>query len=256
MIAERARGLEWLVRLAAPLVWRSRRRIATKLEGFAATEAGSALDMLKAAELTDEPQLRRLFFRHAMDEARHAQMFRDAARAIDPDPARRGSDYHLIHATRQNLLERMGLVRFVSFVHLAEKSGAAQFHALEEHFAAEHRVNELGGVELADLFARIGKDERFHVKYSQRLLQRWEAEGQGRQIRLARLKVRLDRAIQAWRRAGRLLGDLLTRGLLSLIYLAVLPVFVVLQRWLEPERPGWKEPRTQLRSFDDARRQY
>ena len=64
-------SLQLLLRLLAPFVWRNERKVAAKLDGFASTEAGSALDMLKAAELTDDPTLRRLFFRHAMDEAEH-----------------------------------------------------------------------------------------------------------------------------------------------------------------------------------------
>ena len=39
-----------LLRITAPLVWRRDAKIAKKLDGFAATEAGSALDMLKAAD--------------------------------------------------------------------------------------------------------------------------------------------------------------------------------------------------------------
>src|SRR5687768_13821574 len=100
-------SLQILLRFVAPFVWRNERRVAAKLDGFASTEAGSALDMLKAAELTDDPKLRRLFFRHAMDEARHAQMFRLAARDVlaGIDDGRRhhshghGSEYNLIHAT-------------------------------------------------------------------------------------------------------------------------------------------------------------
>jgi hypothetical protein len=47
----------------------------------------------------------------------------------------------------------------------------------------------------------------------------------------------------------------LTRALLSLVYRVVLPLFVIAQRAAEPERAGWKRPRRQQRSLDDARRQ-
>jgi rubrerythrin len=250
MIAKQVSALGIVVQLLAPLIWRSERRMARKLEGFAATEAGSALDMLKAAELCDDPRLRRLFFRHAMDEARHAQLFRQAAQQIDPDPLRRGTDYHLIHASRQNLYERLGPTRFMAFVHLAEKSGEAQFRALERHFARQERP------ELEQLFARIGKDERFHVGYSGAILRRWKQEGRGREVRRALLRTRLDRAWQAWRRAGRVLGDLMSRAILSVVYLVAFPIFVLIQRIVEPERPGWKVPaRNRSASLAEARRQ-
>jgi rubrerythrin len=220
-----------LLRALAPIAWRSDARIAEKLEGFAATEAGSALDMLKAAELADDRRLRRLFFRHAVDEARHAELFRAAARSIAPRPAGAGSEYNLIHATRQNLFTRYSLVRFVAFVNVAEERGELLFRVLAAHFE--------GRPELADLFARIGKDERFHVAYSRHLLQRFGREGRGREVAWALAAVRFTRAWEAWRRSGRLLGDLAARLLLGLAYLLVLPVFALIQRNRDPERAGW-----------------
>jgi rubrerythrin len=245
MISTETLSIEWLVRLAAPLVWRSNARAAKKLEGFAATEAGSALDMLKAAELTTDRRLRRLFFRHALDEARHAQLFREAARRLDPDPRHRASEYNLIHATRQNLYQRLGLVGFVAFVYLAEKRGEAQFRALARHFDGD----------LAALFRRISKDERFHVAYSGRLLKQWRRAGKKREVRRALLRVRIDRARQAWLRAGRLLADGLSRVLLSLVYLLALPLFALAQRLGDPERVGWKQRKLPA-SVDAARRQF
>ena len=174
MIAD-AKSLQLLIRFVAPFVWRSNAKVAAKLDGFASTEAGSALDMLKAAELTDDdPWLRRLFFRHAMDEARHAQLFRLAARDLLADARHAASEYNLIHATRQNLFERMGLVRFVAFVYLAERRGELQFRALRDHFHDRP--------ELESLFARIGKDEKFHVAYSRKLLRDWKRQGRAREV--------------------------------------------------------------------------
>jgi rubrerythrin len=248
MIAD-ATPLELLVRFVAPLVWRNDAKIARKLDGFASTEAGSALDMLKAAELTDDPKLRRLFFRHAMDEARHAQLFRDAARRLAGTGRGAASEYNLIHATRQNLFETMGLVRFVAFVYLAERRGELQFRALGEHFVDRP--------ELCDLFARIAKDEKFHVSYSRKLLRDWgnESQSRGREVLLALWYVRLARARDTWLRAGRLLGDVLSRICMSVIYLLVLPPFVLLSRWRDPELRGWKT-RKLPSSIAAARRQF
>ena len=244
MISTDTLSIEFLVRLAAPLAWRSNRRAARKLEGFAATEAGSALDMLKAAELTDDPRLCRLFFRHAMDESRHAQMFRDAARRLDPSA--RASDYQLIHAVRQNLFQRLGLIEFLAFVHLAEKRGEAQFRALARHFASRP--------ELAELFRRIAKDERFHVAYSARLLRELRRAGRGREVTRALMRVRWQRMRDGWRRLGRLFGDLLARVLLSLVYLLALPLFALAQKLADPEEPGWK--RRTLPPSSDSGRQF
>src|SRR5215467_4041521 len=108
------------VRFVAPFVWRSETKTTEKFRSFSATEGGSALDMLKAAELEKDPRRRKLFFRHALDEARHSNYFRDHARKIDPDTALQQSKYDLIHATRQNLYQNLSLIDFVAFVYLAE----------------------------------------------------------------------------------------------------------------------------------------
>jgi rubrerythrin len=239
-----------LVRLAAPFAFRSELAIARKLRGFAATEAGSALDMLKAAELTDDPRLRRLFFRHGLDEARHAQLFRDAARDVERAAGGRVElgAYDLVHSTRQNLYETLGPVRFLAFVFLAESQAAEQFRALGAHF----RDREA----LASLFARIGRDERFHVGYSERLLDELRAQGRGAEVRGALARVRLQRAWDAWRRAGRVLGDAVTHALLVALYLLVVPPFALAQRCMETrDGGGWRRPPPRRDTLDEARSQ-
>jgi rubrerythrin len=238
-----------LVRLTAPLAFGNQARVAAKLEGFAATEAGSALDMLKAAELTDDPLLRRLFFRHAMDEARHARLFREAARQISGAARPVASEYDLIRATRQNLYEDLGLVRFVTFVHLAERRGELQFRALARHFRSRP--------ELGALFTRIAREERFHVAYSGWLLRRWRRDPVQRSaVRRALWQIRFARAVAAWRRSGRVLGDLLGRALLGLLYLVALAPFALVARALDPPRAGWHRRPGPDPSLAAARRQY
>lgn len=235
-----------VVRLFAPLVWRGRQAVARKLLGFAATEAGSALDMLDAAELVDDPRLRKLFFRHALDEAKHARMFTEAARQLAPDG--RADAYSHIRATRQNLFRRMDLVEFVVFVHVAEKAGRAHFAALARHFC--------DAPELHDLFTQIEKDERYHVGYTGKQLERWRAAGRGAELRRARRRVRFRQAWEAWRRAGRQLADPLARLVLGLVYVFGVPGFALLQRLLDAEQLGWKQPRTPSPTLDDLRRQF
>ncbi|MEW5849939.1 MAG: ferritin-like domain-containing protein [Myxococcota bacterium] len=236
-----------LVRLTAPFVWRSRARMAAKLEGFAATEAGSALDMLKAAELVEDPALRRQFFRHALDEARHARMFRDASRRLLPEARHAASEYNLIHATRQNLLERYGLVGFIAFVHLAEKRGEAQFRSLAQHFH-DHP-------ELQPLFHTISREERFHVSYSGKHLERWRREGRAREVTLALMHIRFRRAWDAWRRSGRQIGDVVARALITLMVLFILPPFALLQQWTDRPSTGWQPAPQPPRTLDDARKE-
>jgi len=246
LASESAPVLSLAVRAAAPLAWRNDARIARKLAGFAATEAGSALDMLRAAELDPDPKLRRLFFQHAVDEARHARLFQQAARA-------RGGEivldaYEAVHARRQNLYERLGRVEFVAFCARAEKKGQQHFAALARHFANDPALHRL--------FERVEKDERFHVRYTEKILSQWEAEGDGALVRRARVAVRTREAWQAWRRAGRRLGDGLAKGVLAAFWLVVLPAFVVLQRTLDPARTGWVAREKKPLSLDDMSSQF
>src|SRR3954466_8988995 len=62
-------------------VWRDPVRRGHRLLRFAETEADGGRDLARAAELTRDPLLRRLYLRHAEDEQRHADLF-----------ARRGRD--------------------------------------------------------------------------------------------------------------------------------------------------------------------
>lgn len=239
MIATDARvGL--LVRAATPLVYRDAARTAEKLRDFAATEAGSALDMLRAAELCDDPALRRLFLRHGLDEARHAHLFAqeaDRLEAIAPstrsNARRRSGAYRSVHAVRQDLFERLGLLAFVVFVHQAERRGQAHFAALLQHFEGDAR--------LASLFAGIERDERFHVAYTGKLLERWRQEGRGRELWRARWKIRTQGSWAQWRRLGRQLGDHAARLFLAVLYATLVPPFALLQQRLDPSRPGWRE---------------
>ena len=235
-----------LTRIAVALAWRRNEDVARRLAGFAATEAGSALDMLKAAELCDDPTARRLFFRHALDEARHAQLFQRAAHRLSPE-ASRWSDYAVIHATRQNLLATMGFVRFLAFVYIAESKAAEQFDALRKRFADQP--------EIAELFETVLKDERFHVAYSKHLLDELSRRGRSREVRAALRAVRWGGAWQAWRRAGRRIGDVIARGMLLTLYVAVVPVFAGLRRVFERDSNGWQAPAKPPRSLTDARRQ-
>src|SRR5258708_14219267 len=72
-------------RLLRPLhrwVWSDAHRRARKLLRFAETEADGGPDLSRAAELTRNPSLRRLFLRHSPEEHRHADLFRRRGRAL------------------------------------------------------------------------------------------------------------------------------------------------------------------------------
>lgn len=223
----------FLIRMTAPWVWRNRERTSRKLTGFAATEAGSALDMIKAAELTSDAHLRELFFRHAIDEARHARMFQAHAKKIAPNGQVALDHYARIHALRQNLFQRLGLVDFVVFVHLAERRGLGHFEALGQHFANEPQLRAL--------FGAVGRDEQFHVSYTAEIMQQWTTDRKN-EVAQARWRVRFARVRDQWLRMGRRIGDGLARTVLAVIYFVVIPLFALAQRLLDPEQTGFHKP--------------
>src|SRR4051794_35803539 len=75
-------GFDRLLRPLHRWVWGDARRRGQKLLRFAQTEADGGRDISRAAELTSDALLRRLYLRHALDEQRHANLFRVRGRAI------------------------------------------------------------------------------------------------------------------------------------------------------------------------------
>lgn len=244
-----------LLRLVAPWAWRKPRHIETKLLGFAATEQGSALDMFRAADRVEDPRLRRLFFKHALDEARHAQRFRVAAMAIGKEADALGDrgklrEREAVRAERQDLYDTLGLERFVAFVYLSESRAKRQFEVLAQHFA-DHDL-------LRRLFEQIGKDEHFHATYSKRILDEWREAGHGKRVDRALSRVRWWLRWTAWRRSGHGIGQLVSRALLATLFVAVVPLFALVQRTRSGRAGdlGWQTPPEPPRALEDLRRQY
>src|ERR1700693_4194549 len=74
-------------------VWGDLTRRVRKLIAFAQVEGDGGRDILRAAEVTPDPLLRRLYLEHAIDELRHADLFR-----------RRGAALFKMRSTRSNVL--------------------------------------------------------------------------------------------------------------------------------------------------------
>jgi hypothetical protein len=219
---ERLPVLSVIVKAFAPLTWRSREKIANKLAGFAATEAGSALDMLEAAELETDPRRRRLFFIHGIDEARHADLFRKASKDVLKGSEAELTTYQSQHAIPQHIYREWDRVDFLSFVYDAERKGQSHFASLGEHFK-DHPT-------LGALFDSIEKDERFHVRYSKRLLTETAREEGQSVIRKSALRVKRKVLWQGWRRAGRRIGDIMAKVVLSFVYLFAVAPFAFIER--------------------------
>ena len=117
-------------------IWRDANRRGRKLLGFAEVEADGGRDLVRAAELTPDPILRKLFFVHASDEERHAGLFRrrglellaggSAAAGFQAAwlaPGERGLD---------DLRVGEGDEALLAFLHLSEKTAARNFAAYRD----------------------------------------------------------------------------------------------------------------------------
>jgi len=242
-----------VARALAPVTWRTPARAAEKLRGFSATERGSARDMLRAAWLERDPARRRLFFVHALDEHRHADLFADAARAISPADT---TDARVLGERRasarlMDLYRAHGLTGFLAFVEDAEERGRAHFEALARHMESGPKgaLDDDARARLSALFRSVAHDEHFHVQYSGRLL----ARAGGRSATALAARARALGA--AWRRSGRALVERFVDVALTAFVALVFPIFAlafVRERALAPALDD-RAPQEEGRALVDER---
>jgi rubrerythrin len=218
-----------VARATSPIVWRVPGSAARKLAEFAEAERGSMVELLRAAALAPNVEVRALFVRHALDEARHAQMFARASAELRGKAGKRPFDPPRGEA--EDLYEGLGETGFLAFVHRAEKKGRVQFEAYRDHFAsrAEHK--------LSAMFEAILVDERRHERYSRELLLR--VSGGERRARRALRRAAAREAWRTWRRAGRFVGERVYFIAMIVLFVALAP-FALLVRVLRPARGGWR----------------
>jgi len=216
-------------------IWRDPERRARKLLTFAETEADGGRDLVRAAELTEDPTLRRLFTVHATDEERHAQLFRTRGAALlhslkgrssTPfqlnwvSPGERGLDDLRVHAESD-----AGLL---AFLHLSEKAAAGHFATYVDALKDDPPTSSV--------FSQVLKDENFHMNYTLAQLTRVAPERHS----LLLWKARLSRLWKAYLRAASAIAGVMGTVILTLQYFILLPPFALLAKRAEQrEPPGW-----------------
>ena len=216
-------------------VWADAGRRAQRLLRFAEVEADGGRDLVRAAELTDDPRLRRLYLRHARDEQRHADIFRErglellhaepASGAGPPrsdwlTPGERGLDDVTVERGRDAAL--------LAFLHLSERAAARQFATYRDAVGSDADTRKV--------FQTILRDEEFHMNYTRAELARVSPERQGRFI----WRARLSRLWKAYLRFAVALAGLLGTVLLALQYFLLLPVFALVSKRAARRAPqGW-----------------
>jgi hypothetical protein len=218
------------------LMWRDPRRRAENLLRFAEVEADGGRDLVRAAEVTGDPNLRKLFLKHALDEQRHADLFRgrglalirtlprDGAAGVQADwmtPGERGLD--------DLRVEDEGDEKLLAFLHLSERSAARDFANYVAVLGADLPTREV--------FEKVLHDETFHMTYTKKELERMAPSRAGWRIWSARLR----RFWKAYLRLASALAGVFGFIVLTAQYLIVLPVFAWQAKRAERrEGVGWR----------------
>ena len=225
-------------RLLAPLhrwIWSDAERRVQKLIRFGETETDGGRDILRAAEITSDPLLRRLYLVHAIDELRHGVLFRTRAVSLMPTlpsssapafradwlaPGGHGADDLDVDDESDDAM--------LAFLHLSEKAAASRFTVYREVMRDDPPTYAV--------FDEILHDETFHMNYT--LVQLARVSPQHHKRRLWR--ARLSRLWKAYLRVAVGVAGVLGGLLLTIQYFVLLPPFAWLaKRASRREAVGW-----------------
>jgi len=216
-------------------IWQNPERCARKLLSFAETEADGGRDLIRAAELTRDPLLRRLFIVHAAEEDRHADLFRArgsmllrtlSSRTSAPfqlnwmSPGERGLDDLRVNAETDASL--------LAFLHLSEKAAAGHFATYVDALKDDPQTSQI--------FKEVLKDETFHMNYTLAQLTRISPQRHGMFL----WKARLGRVWKAYLRLMSAIAGVMGAVMLTLQYFVLLPPFAFFAKRAERREPrGW-----------------
>jgi len=205
-----------------------------KLLRFGETETDGGRDLLRAAELTRDPLLRRLYLVHAVDEQRHGTLFRRRAAAMLTS----GAATHATgvepaapagHGLDDLDVERESDDTMLAFLHVAEKSAASRFAVYRNVLHADPTTQKI--------FDDILHDEMFHMNYT--LTQLVRVSPQRHRAKLWR--ARLTRLWNAYLRVASALAGVMGGIVLTVQYFVVLPIFALLSKRAAAREPeGWR----------------
>ncbi len=215
-------------------VWGDFDRRVRKLMAFAEVETDGGRDILRAAEVTPDPLLRRLYLAHAIDELHHGDLFRERGTVLlRKRPARlqgrfNGNPLPGGHGLDDLRIEGEPDDRLLAFLHVAEKSAAGRFAIYQDLVADDPPTRAI--------FQEILRDEVFHMNYTYTQLARVQPHAYRRRVWRAR-------ASRLWRRYLRFaaaFAGLFGTAMLLIIYFVVLPPFAWLAKRAERKTPsGW-----------------
>ena len=227
-----------LDRMLVPLhrwIWRDAERRVQKLLRFGETEIDGGRDILRAAEVTTDPLLRRLYLVHAVDEHRHGILFQRRASTLlrawpSPSKPRFQADWLAPggHGLDDLEVEEESDDTMLAFLHVSEKAAAGRFAVYRDVLQNDPATRAI--------FEDILHDEMFHMNYTLMQLVRVSPE----RHRWHLWRARLSRLWKGYLRLAMVLAGAIGAIVLIVQYFVVLPLFALLaKRAQRNERPGW-----------------
>src|SRR5215831_13226289 len=216
-------------------IWSDVDRRVQKLFRFGETETDGGRDILRAAEVTSDPLLRRLYLEHAIDEFRHGVLFHHRAAALLKTSTSRfnkGFQGNWLapggHGLDDLRVDGESDSDMLAFLHLSEKAAARRFTVYRDVMQHDPPTRAV--------FEEILHDETFHMNYTLTQLARVEPERHKRHL----WRARLSRLWKAYLRLAAGLAGILGSILLTIQYFVLLPPFAWLaKRAARRERSGW-----------------
>jgi hypothetical protein len=218
------------------------------MHSFHYTELGSAFDMFKAAELTERGEMRKKYFRHALDETRHSHLFKK--RVVEMGGASGAAGLHgggtsNMHdvVEGQTLFERLGELEFLAFVYIAEAEAVEQFKVYQDYRLMDDKTEAM----MEDIL----QDEYFHVSYSRAALEQYRKNGREEEVKKAMKRVKRRRLGERWLIFANTIGDTVTFVMLTVLYTLLVGPGRLIARL---EKGGWTQPRPDSRQLQQVAR--
>ena len=234
-MAKTVARIDRLMRPVHRWVWRDHDRRLRKLLAFADVETDGGRDIVRAAEVTPDPLLRRLYLEHAIDELHHGDLFRSRGVALIRERGTHGTTVFNGnplpggHGLDDLSIEGQPDYRLLAFLHVAEKSAAGRFEIYRQMVDDDPETRAI--------FETILRDEVFHMNYTYTQLTRVAPKTYRRHVWHARARRLWNRYLRVAVAVANLFGT----AILTIIYFVVLPPFAWLARRAERrEVSGWR----------------
>jgi rubrerythrin len=234
MAIARGARVDRMLRPVHRWVWGDFDRRVRKLLAFAEVEGDGGRDILRAAEVTSDPLLRRLYLEHAIDELRHADLFRRRGAALLQQRSTRSSGLFNAsplpggHGLDDLSIEGEPDHRLLAFLHVAEKAAAGRFAIYRDVVDDDPSTRAI--------FEEILRDEVFHMNYTYTQLTRVLPRAYRRQV----WRARASRLWKRYLRVAAAVAGVLGTAILTLMYFVLLPPFAWLaKRAGRREGVGW-----------------